>query len=116
MHKKTNKKTKGLIIVHMTGLSADLKRIVKYCKQNNIKLIEDCAHALGTYSKNLHVGNFGATGCFSFYPTKQITTGEGGMLITNNKRIYSEIKKLKHLVLIKILMKEKNKESMMSNR
>ena len=95
IQKKTNKKTKGLIIVHMTGLSADLKRIVKYCKQNNIKLIEDCAHALGTYSKNLHVGNFGATGCFSFYPTKQITTGEGGMLITNNKRIYSEIKKIK---------------------
>ena len=113
IQKKTNKKTKGLIIVHMTGISADLKKIVKYCKQRNIKLIEDCAHALGTYSGNFHVGNFGVTGCFSFYPTKQITTGEGGMLITNSKKFTQRLKKLKHLELIKISLKEKNKVNMM---
>ena len=97
----------------MTGISADLKKIVKYCKQRNIKLIEDCAHALGTYSGNFHVGNFGVTGCFSFYPTKQITTGEGGMLITNSKKFTQRLKKLKHLELIKISLKEKNKVNMM---
>ena len=108
IQKKTNKKTKGLIIVHMTGISADLKKIVKYCKQRNIKLIEDCAHALGTYSGNFHVGNFGVTGCFSFYPTKQITTGEGGMLITNSKKIYSEIKKIKAFGIDKDITERKN--------
>ena len=95
IQKKTTKKTKGIIIVHMAGISADIKNILKYCKQKNIRLIEDCAHALGTYSGNFHAGNFGATGCFSFYPTKQITTGEGGMVITNNKKIFLEIKKIK---------------------
>ena len=50
---------------------------------------------MGTRSDGIHVGNFGISGCFSFYPTKQITTGEGGMLITNNRKFYMKIKKLK---------------------
>ena len=92
---KISKKTKALIIVHMAGLSCDIKSIIKLCKKNKIKLIEDCAHSVGTKFKNMHVGNFGISGCFSFYPTKQITTGEGGMLITNNKNFYNKIKRLK---------------------
>tara|TARA_B100001057_G_scaffold456068_1_gene503125 strand:- start:3744 stop:4877 length:1134 start_codon:yes stop_codon:yes gene_type:complete len=93
--KKFSKKTKGIIIVHMAGISADLEKIIKFCNKKNIKLIEDCAHALGTFYKKKHVGNLGVTGCFSFYPTKQVTTGEGGILITNSKKIYNEIKKIK---------------------
>lgn len=93
--KKFNKKTKGVIIVHMAGYTCDVSAISKFCDEKKIILIEDCAHALGTYNKKKHVGNFGSTGCFSFYPTKQITTGEGGMVITNNKKFYSLIKKLK---------------------
>ncbi|MDA9625108.1 DegT/DnrJ/EryC1/StrS family aminotransferase [Candidatus Pelagibacter bacterium] len=89
------KKTKGLIIVHMAGISCDLDQIKYFCKKNKIKLIEDCAHALGTQYKRKHVGNFGITGNFSFYPTKQITTGEGGAIVTNSKKIYNTIKKLK---------------------
>ena len=88
-------KTKGLIIVHMAGYPCDLKRISEICKKNKIKLIEDCAHAVGTYYNNKHAGNFGISGSFSFYPTKQITTGEGGMVVTNNKKIYQSIKSLK---------------------
>ena len=93
--KKISKKTKGLIVVHMAGYPCDMSRIIYFCKSRNIKVIEDCAHALGTYHNNKHVGNFGVSGNFSFYPTKQITTGEGGAVITNNKKFYKEIKKLK---------------------
>jgi dTDP-4-amino-4,6-dideoxygalactose transaminase len=93
--KKITKKTKGVIIVHMAGYPCDIDEIKKYCKKKKITLIEDCAHALGTYKKNRHVGNFGLSGCFSFYPTKQITTGEGGMIITNNLNFYKKIKLLK---------------------
>lgn len=90
-----NKKTKAIIVVHMAGRSCELKKILKLCKSKNIKLIEDCAHSLGTYYQNKHVGNFGVSGCFSFYPTKQITTGEGGALITNDSKFYKKVKTLK---------------------
>lgn len=93
--KKINYKTKGIILVHMAGLPCNLKPIVDFCKKKKLTLLEDCAHALGTTYQNKHVGNFGKTGCFSFYPTKQITTGEGGMVTTNDKNIFEKIKKLK---------------------
>ena len=57
----------------------------------SLKVIEDCAHGIGTSYNKKHVGNFGETGCFSFYATKNLTTGEGGMLITNKKEISSRI-------------------------
>jgi len=92
---KITKKTKAIIIVHMAGYSVEIDLVLKICKKYKLKLIEDCAHSLGTKFKSKHVGNFGISGCFSFYPTKQITTGEGGMLVTNNKSFYNKIKKLK---------------------
>ena len=87
MLKKINAKTKAIIAVHLTGISVEIDKILKICKKKNIILIEDCAHALGTSFKSKHVGNFGIAGSFSFYPTKQLTTGEGGMVVTNNKSI-----------------------------
>lgn len=93
--KKITKKTKGIIIVHMAGQPCDIDKIQKLCKQYRISLIEDCAHALGSEFRKKHVGNFGKTGCFSFYPTKQITTGEGGMIITNDFKVYDKLKKLR---------------------
>ena len=93
--KNVSKKTKGIIIVHMAGKPCEMDKIVKFCKEKRIILIEDCAHALGTKFKKKHVGNFGITGNFSFYPTKQITTGEGGAIITNDKKLYLKLKKLK---------------------
>ncbi len=93
--KKISKKTKGIILVHMAGYPCETKKISSFCKKNNITLIEDCAHALGTTENNKHVGNYGISGNFSFYPTKQITTGEGGVVITNNKKFFKKIKTLK---------------------
>ncbi len=92
---KVTKNTKGLILVHMAGYPCEMSKIIKFCKKKKIKVLEDCAHALGTYFKGVHAGNFGLSGSFSFYPTKQITTGEGGIVVTNNKKFYEKIKKLK---------------------
>ena len=92
IEKKITKKTKAMIVVHFAGLPCNMKPILKICRKYNIKLIEDCAHAIESKYKNKHVGNFGYTGCFSFYATKNITTGEGGMVITNNSNIYKKIR------------------------
>lgn len=93
--KKITIRTKGIILVHMAGYPCDIKEIQKFCEKKKIILLEDCAHALGTFKNNKHVGNFGLSGCFSFYPTKQITTGEGGMIITNDLNFYKKVKLLK---------------------
>ena len=93
--KSITKKTKGVIIVHMAGYPCDVDKILNFCKKKKIILLEDCAHAVGTKFKKKHAGNFGISGSFSFYPTKQITTGEGGMVITNDYDFYKKIKKLK---------------------
>lgn len=91
---KITNKTKALILVHMAGLASNLKKIKKLCNKRKIYLIEDCAHALGSTYEGKHVGNFGVCGVFSFYPTKQITTGEGGMIVTNNFKFFKKVKTL----------------------
>lgn len=80
-------KTKAILPVHFAGKACKIERIKRIAKSNEIYLIEDCAHAIGTKVCGKHVGTFGDAGCFSFYPTKNITTLEGGMLITDKKKI-----------------------------
>lgn len=84
---KINSKTKAILPVHFAGKVCDIIKITKIAKENNLSVIEDCAHAIGARYGKKHVGNFGNAGCFSFYPTKNITTIEGGMIITNSKKI-----------------------------
>tara|TARA_Y100000591_G_scaffold311398_1_gene314765 strand:+ start:38 stop:1222 length:1185 start_codon:yes stop_codon:yes gene_type:complete len=93
--KKITKKTKGIILVHLAGLPCEMKKINKIVKKNNLFLIEDCAHSIESKYENKHVGNFGDTGCFSFYSTKNLTTGEGGMIITKRKQLANRIKILR---------------------
>ena len=80
-------KTKAIMPVHFAGRSCDMTKIMKIAKTYKLFVVEDCAHAIGTKFKKKHVGTFGDCGCFSFYPTKNITTLEGGMVISNNKKI-----------------------------
>lgn len=93
--KKITKKTKAIIPVHYGGQSCDMDEILSLSKKYELRVIEDCAHALGTSYKNTKCGNMGIVGCFSFYPTKIITTGEGGMVTTNSNEIYNKIKILR---------------------
>ncbi len=85
--KKISSKTKAILPVHFAGKSCDVVKIGRIAKENDLKIVEDCAHAIGTRYGKKHVGNFGSAGCFSFYPTKNITTIEGGMVITNSKDV-----------------------------
>ncbi len=96
IEKSITKKTKAIIPVHFAGKSCDMLAIQKIAKKNNLEIIEDCAHALGTKFNKTHVGNFGKTGCFSFYPTKNLTTFEGGMVITNSKKTASKIRSMRN--------------------
>ena len=92
LEKSITKKTKAIIPVHFAGKACNMDKIVKITKKNNLKIIEDCAHAIGATFKKKHVGTFGQAGCFSFYPTKNITTLEGGMIITESKHIAEIVK------------------------
>ena len=86
--KKINKNTAGVIIVHMGGYISDkIFELKKFCDENNLFLIEDSAHTPGAKINNQEAGTIGHVGCFSFYSTKIITAGEGGMLVTNNTEI-----------------------------
>lgn len=87
IEKKINKKTKALIVVHLFGHPANLKKIKKITDKHKLYLIEDCAEALGSYYEHKHVGNVGDASTFSFYGNKLITTGEGGMLCFKKKKL-----------------------------
>jgi dTDP-4-amino-4,6-dideoxygalactose transaminase len=84
--KNYSKKTKAIIVVHLYGLPANMNEIVRFAKEKNIVVIEDCAQALGASINKKKVGTFGDISVFSFHSNKIITTlGEGGMIVVNNK-------------------------------
>lgn len=84
IEEKITPRTKGIIAVHLFGLCADMDVVKNIAKINNLFVVEDAACALGSYYKGRHCGTFGDYGCFSFHPRKSITTGEGGMITTND--------------------------------
>ena len=88
-------KTRAILPVHLFGLSVDMDSIQSIATQHKIKIVEDAACGFGSKFKNKHVGNFGDTGCFSFHPRKAITTGEGGMVTTNDTEIAERIRKFR---------------------
>ena len=92
--KKISARTRAIIVTHYGGHPADLKPLVKVCQQKRIALIEDCAHAAGSYYYNQPVGGFGKLSCFSFAAIKNLTTGDGGMVVTNDKVLAERIRHL----------------------
>lgn len=88
IEKKITKKTKAIMAVHLYGHACDMDKILSLCKKHDIFLIEDCAEALGTKYNNLHVGTFGDIATYSFFGNKTITTGEGGMVVTNDETLF----------------------------
>lgn len=87
-------KTKAILPVHMYGRPCDMDQIMEIARRYNLYVIEDAAHALGAEYRGTKIGNIGDLTCFSFYVTKNITTGEGGMVTTNNTRLAKKIKAL----------------------
>ena len=94
-HLKKIKNLKAAIFVPLNGRIGNGDLIEKWCKKNQIKLIEDSAHSLGTKYKNFNAGNLGDVSVLSFTPHKIITTGQGGMILTNNQKLANNITKLK---------------------
>ena len=92
IQKAITPRTKAILPVHFAGMSCDMFSIMDIAKQNNLLVIEDCAHAIETTYNGQHVGTIGDFGCFSFYVTKNVVTGEGGMVITNDEKISEDIK------------------------
>ena len=97
IEKKINKKTKAIIITHIYSYANDMDKILKICKKYKIFLIEDAAEVIGLKYKTKMCGSFGDISTFSFYANKQLTTGEGGMISTNNPNLYNRCKSLRNL-------------------
>ncbi len=95
--KKINSKTKAIIITHIYGFPVDMSRVLKIAKRKKIFIIEDAAEVIGQRYKNRLCGSFGDVSTFSFYANKHITTGEGGMILTNSKTIFDKSKSLRNL-------------------
>lgn len=91
LKKAVNKETAAVIIVHIGGMiTPEINEIRQFCDRNGLKLVEDAAHAHGASFDGKYAGSFGIAGSFSFYPTKVITSGEGGMITTDDEELMKE--------------------------
>ena len=88
-------KTKAIIPVHYGGQPCEMKAIMEIAEDHNLYVIEDAAHALGAEYEGRKIGSIGDVTCFSFYPTKSITTGEGGAVTTNDRELAEKIRVLR---------------------
>jgi len=94
IERKITPRTRAIIPVHFAGRPCNMDEIMRIAKKYDLKVIEDCAHAIESEYHGKKIGTFGDLGCFSFYVTKNIVTGEGGMVITDNEEYASKIKVL----------------------
>lgn len=94
IERKITPRTKAILAVHFAGRCCDMDAVMALAARHDLLVIEDCAHAIEAEYRGRKAGCFGSLGCFSFYATKNIVTGEGGMVITDDERIASRIKVL----------------------
>ena len=83
--------TKAIIPAHIFGFTANMEAICDIAEKHNLKIVEDAAQAIGIKRNGKHCGTFGDVGCFSFFADKTITTGEGGLVVTDDEKIYEEL-------------------------
>ncbi|SNR85420.1 dTDP-4-amino-4,6-dideoxygalactose transaminase [Anaerovirgula multivorans] len=96
IEEKITSKTKAIIPVHLFGCPVEMDAIMQIAKKNNLRVIEDAAQAIGAQYCGEKVGSFGDTGCFSFFPTKNLGAfGDGGMIVTKDSKIAEKIKLLR---------------------
>jgi len=92
---KITKKTRAILPVHLFGLAADMEAILEIARRHNLWVVEDAACGFGAKYQGKHVGTFGDTGCFSFHPRKAITTGEGGMVTTQEDTLAEKMRRMR---------------------
>lgn len=95
LEEKISPKTKAIIPVHFAGAPVDMDRILGIAERYNLIVIEDAAHAVGTYYKGVHAGGFGHIAIFSFHPIKNITSGEGGMITHSDEKLEKQLRLLR---------------------
>jgi dTDP-4-amino-4,6-dideoxygalactose transaminase len=110
IEEKITDKTKAIIPVHTFGQPAEMDAIIEIAGEYNLNVIEDTACALGARYKNMFAGTIGDIGCFSFHARKGITTGEGGMAVTNNKDLADKIRNLSVFGMTSAWAREKSDE------
>lgn len=91
---KESDAVKAILVVHLFGLPCDMQRITQIAQKYDAKIVEDCAQAHGAAINGRKVGSFGNVAVFSFYPTKNMTTGEGGMVVTDDEEVMERCRKL----------------------
>jgi dTDP-4-amino-4,6-dideoxygalactose transaminase len=92
---KITEKTKAIIVMHYAGFACDMNAIMKLADQKGIKVIEDACHGPFSMYDDRYLGSIGEVGCFSFFSNKNISTGEGGIIVTNNETLYNKAKLLR---------------------
>jgi len=97
IEEKITKNTKAIMVVHIYGLPVDMDPVLKIAEKHGLIIIEDSAEAIGQNYKSLPCGSFGTISTFSFYPNKHITTGEGGMILSDDKMIAERCRSLRNL-------------------
>lgn len=93
--RKITSRTKAILPVHLFGLSADMSAVMELARKHNLWVVEDAACGFGSTYRGQHVGTLGDTGCFSFHPRKAITTGEGGMITTQDGLLAEKLRRLR---------------------
>jgi len=101
IEKAITKKTKAIIPVHFAGQACDMDAIMAVAKKHDLKVIEDACHGHGAEYKGKKLGSIGDAGCFSFQSSKNLTSGEGGMVITNNEKLYDMMNSLRNVGRVK---------------
>lgn len=96
VEKKITRKTRAVIPVHLYGNVADVGRISEVAKRNGLPVVEDAAQSLGSTYRKRHTGTFFELGCFSMYPSKVMTSGEGGFVVTNNKNLCRKLQMIRN--------------------
>ena len=96
LKKKITRRTKAIIPVHLYGHMAYMDEILEIAKKKHIKIIEDASQSLGSKLRGKHSGTFSHLGCFSMYAGKVITSGEGGAVITNDKKLFEKLKQIRN--------------------
>ena len=94
VQKKITSKTKAIIPVHLYGFAASMKQLMEIANAHNVFVVEDAAPAIGTLFGDQSVGTFGDFGCYSFQGAKLLVTGEGGMLVSNNEKLFAKARKI----------------------